>query len=85
MPQEQRYHCNGCKVSYSVTAKTMFHKTKIDLQKWFFAIPLIVRRETSARELAKRISVTKDTACFMVERIRITYKENPTLISHFLT
>ena len=84
MSRELRYHCNDCRTSYSVTAKSMFHKTKVDLQKWFFAIKLIQLEKVSARQLAKEINVTKDTACFMVNRIRITNKEQPDFIKHFL-
>jgi transposase-like protein len=82
--RENRYRCNDCNTSYSVTAKTLFHKTKVDLQKWFCAIPLVMKERISARQLAKKIEVTKDTACFMVQRIRIAYKEEPELIKHFL-
>lgn len=69
VPREMRYHCNSCKTSFSVTAKTIFHKTKVDLQKWFY---VIVNQDVgiSARQLAKDIDVTKDTACFMTKRIR---------------
>lgn len=77
MPREQRYHCNGCRCSYSVTAKTIFHKTKIDLQKWFFAIS---NTNLSIRKLAAEISVTKDTASFILFRIRNAIKENSELI-----
>lgn len=62
----------------------MFHKTKVDLQKWFFAIPLILKENISARQLAKTIEVTKDTACFMVGRVRIAKTEQPELINQFL-
>src|SRR4051812_45850915 len=34
---EKRYHCNNCNTTFSVTVGTIFHKTKMDLQKWFFA------------------------------------------------
>ena len=84
MPRELRYHCNDCKTSYSVTAKSIFHKTKVDLQKWFLAIRLTVQDNISARQLAKEIEVTKDTACFMVNRIRLAKKQFPDFIKHFL-
>lgn len=84
MLSEQRYHCNDCRTSYSVTAKTMFHKTKVDLQKWFFAIPVIISNNVSARQLAKTLDVSKDTACFMVMRVKLANKENPELIKQFL-
>jgi transposase-like protein len=84
VPAERRYHCNSCKTSFSVTAKSMFHKTKVDLQKWFFAIPLIMKERIGVRELARNINVAKDTASHMITQVRIASKEEPTLIKHFL-
>jgi len=80
MPKEQRYHCNNCKCSYSVTTRTMFHKSKVDLQKWFFAIE---QNHLSIRQLAKQITVAKDTASYMLFRIRKALKENPDFLNHF--
>ncbi len=64
LPKESRYHCNTCNTSFSVTVGTIFHKTKIDLQKWFLAISLILnaKKGYSARQLGRDIDVTKDTA-----------------------
>ena len=55
----------------------MFHKTKVDLQKWFFAIN---QNHLSVRKLAAEINVTKDTASFMLIRIRKAIRENSELI-----
>lgn len=73
----QRYHCNNCNTSYSVTVGTIFHKTKCDLQKWFLAISLVLnaKKGISARQLARDIEVTKDTAWYMNMRIRKAFKE----------
>lgn len=70
--QSNRYHCNNCNTSYSVTVGTIFHKTKIDFQKWFFAIDFILNKNknVSARELAGEISVTKDTAWRIITQIK---------------
>ena len=67
-----RYHCNSCNTAYSVLVGTIFHKTKLDLRKWFIAISLIMnaKKGISSRELARDIKVTKDTAWFMLMRIR---------------
>ena len=72
-----RYHCNNCNTSYSVTVGTIFHKTKADLQKWFLAITLVLnaKKGMSARQLARDIEVTKDTAWYMLMRIRRAFKE----------
>lgn len=67
-----RYHCNTCNTSYSVTVNSVFHKTKIDFQKWFYSIHLIMNEESkiSSRELAKKIYTTKDTAWRIIDEIK---------------
>lgn len=77
LPKEHRYHCNNCNTTYSVTVQTIFHKTKCDLQKWFLAISLVLnaKKGLSARQLARDIEVTKDTAWYMLMRIRKAFKE----------
>ena len=69
---ENRHHCNNCNTSYSVTVATIFHDTKIDLQKWFLAISLVLnaKKGLSARQLARDIEVNKNTAWYMLMRIR---------------
>ena len=67
-----RYHCNNCNTSFSVMVNTVFHNTKLDFQKWFLAITLVLnaRKGLSARQLARDIEVTKDTAWSMLMRLR---------------
>lgn len=72
MPKENRYHCNNCNTSYSVMVGTIFENTKLDFQKWFLAVSLVLnaKKGISARQLARDIEVTKDTAWYMLMRIR---------------
>ncbi len=86
MPKEQRYHCNNCNTSYSVTVGTIFHKTKLDLQKWFLGISLILnaRKGISARQLARHLDVNKNTAWYMGMRIRRAMLEQRELMSGFV-
>lgn len=72
VPKEHRYHCNNCNTSFSVTVGTIFHKTKLDLQKWFLALSLVLnaKKGYSARALGRDIEVTKDTAWRMFMQIR---------------
>ena len=72
MPKENRYHCNNCNTSFSVTVGTIFHKTRIDLQKWFLAVSLVLnaKKGYSARQLGRDIDVTKDTAWRVFMQIR---------------
>lgn len=72
MKNERRYHCNTCNISFSVTVRTIFHKTKVDLQKWFLAISLILnaKKGIGSRQIARDISVNRNTAWYMGMRIR---------------
>ncbi|MBU0516385.1 MAG: IS1595 family transposase [Proteobacteria bacterium] len=72
MPKERRHHCNNCNTSFSVTVGTIFHRTRLDLQKWFLAVALVLnaKKGISARQLARDLDVNKDTAWSMAMRIR---------------
>ncbi len=82
-PKESRYHCNHCFTSFSVTVRTIFHKTKMPLQKWFLAISLVLnaKKGISARQLARDLKVNKDTAWYMAMRIRRAMIEDRELLS----
>jgi transposase-like protein len=51
---------------------TIFENTKLDFQKWFLATSLMLnaKKGISARQLARDIDVTKDTAWYMLMRLR---------------
>jgi transposase-like protein len=70
---EYRYHCNICNTSYGVTVGTIFHRTRIDLQKWFFTILMITDMQNKGRwsnkSLTREISVNRNTVRFMIKRI----------------
>ena len=72
LPKERRHHCNNCNTSYSVTVGTIFHKTKLDLQKWFLAISIILnaKKGIASRQLARDLEVNKDTAWYLQMRVR---------------
>lgn len=80
--QDLRHHCNSCSKSFSVTVGTIFHDTRVPLQKWFLAISLIInaKKGISARQLARDIEVNKDTAWSMAMRIREGMKDNGALL-----
>jgi transposase-like protein len=82
LSKESRYHCNTCNTSFSVSVGTLFHNTKCDLQKWFFAISKVHEgaSKLSARQLANDILVTKDTANSMIQKIRNTKAEDKSLL-----
>ena len=72
LKNERRHHCNDCNTSYSVTVKTIFHRTHMDIQKWFLALSLILnaKKGLSARQLARDIEVHRNTAWRISMQIR---------------
>lgn len=72
MPKEKRHHCNNCNTTFSVTVGTIFHHTHLPLQKWFFAVLLILnaKKGISARQLARDLEVNKNTAWRISMKIR---------------
>ena len=71
MPKENRHHCNACNTHYSVIVDTIFHDTRLPLQKWFLAFSLILnaKKGISSRQLARDIKVHRNTAWSMQQRI----------------
>ena len=67
-----RWNCHGCKSSFNVLSGTIFQKTKIDLQKWFLAIAIILnaKKSVSSYQLARDLDLTQPTAWYMAMRIR---------------
>jgi transposase-like protein len=72
MRTEKRHHCNVCNLAFSVTVGTLFHGTRLPLQKWFLAVGLFMqeRKDPSVRELANVLRVNKTTANQISKRVR---------------
>lgn len=81
--KDQRYYCNNCMSSFSVTVGTMFHKTRVDLQKWFFLIKLVFdsKNQISTRQLSDIIGVTKDTSWRLLKEIKNSVVKQEVLIN----
>jgi transposase-like protein len=69
---EGYYLCYNCKMVYTVRTGTIFERSHVPLNKWLFAIYLVVtaRKGISSLQLSKEIGVTQKTAWFMLHRIR---------------
>lgn len=82
VPKEERFHCNNCNTSFSVTVGTIFHKTHLDLQKWFLAVCLMLnaKKGISSRQLSRDLHVNKNTAWFLGMRIRRAMLEQRELL-----
>lgn len=81
--KNQRYHCNQCQKSFSVTVGTIFHHTHLPVQKWFLAITLVLnaKKGLSARQLARDLGINKDTAWRITMKIREAMKYDGELLS----
>jgi transposase-like protein len=66
------YRCNQCKEDFTVRTGTIFERSHIPLQKWVFAVYLLVtaRKGISSMQLAKEIGITQKSAWFMLMRLR---------------
>ena len=83
LPNQLRHHCNGCRKSFSATVGTIFHDTRLPLQKWFLAIDLILnaKKGLSSCQLARDLDVRQATAWSMGHRIRKAMKQDIGLLS----
>ena len=72
MAARQVHECVQCSYQCSVTAGTIFHKTRTRLSSWFWAIYRMShdKKGISAVQLAKEIGVSYPTAWLMLHKIR---------------
>src|SRR5579863_802699 len=78
------YSCQYCGHHVYPTAGTIFHKSTVSLQLWFFAIYLMssTRCGISAKHLEREIGVTYKTAHRMFKQIRtLLAEDDPSLLS----
>src|SRR6267378_795612 len=78
------YECGTCHRQESVTAGTVFHRTRTDLAKWFVAAYLMGRdkRGVSAKFLQRELVVAYQTAWTMAHKLRHGPSEDPTRLLH---
>jgi len=86
LSKEYRYHCNECNTSYSVTVGTMFHKTRLDFQKWFYSILEYTNTTEgiSSRQLSESINTTKDTSWRILNTIRKSLLNDEKFINNLI-
>ena len=72
MSSRRVHECSGCGYQCSVTAGTIFHKTRTPLPSWFWAIYRMShdKKGISAMQLGKEIGVSYPTAWLMLHKIR---------------
>ena len=77
------YQCAQCGHQTSVTAHTIFHKTRKPLRDWFWAIFLVATRTTgsSARQLQHDLGLSYQTAWTWCHKIRKAMEDRDTRYS----
>ena len=71
------FECQQCQMQTSLTAGTLFHKTKLPLRTWFWAIYLVAhdKRGKSALSLSVELELNYRTAFRLLRKIRYAMKE----------
>lgn len=69
---DRRWQCQACSRSYSVTVGTIFHKSHVDLQRWFLLISLMLsaKKGLSSLQAARDLEMRQPTVWSMMQRIR---------------
>lgn len=77
------YRCNACLNDFTVRTATIFERSKVPLNKWLYAMYLLVtaRKGISSLQLAKQIGVTQKTAWFVLQRLREACGNDPTMLA----
>ena len=72
-----QYECAQCSYRFSVMSGTIFHDTKLPLQKWFVAVCLMVeaKKGMSANQMKRVLGVSYKTAWYLCHRIRFAMAE----------
>ena len=70
--KEGWYRCLSCKKDFTVRTGTIFERSHVPLDKWLFAMYLLVtnRKGISSLGLSKEIGITQKSAWFLMHRIR---------------
>ena len=76
----RKYQCKHCRHQTSLTAHTIFHKTRKPLRDWFWAIFLVATRTTgsSARQLQYDLGISYPTAWSWCHKIRQAMQDRDT-------
>lgn len=72
--------CKRCRRQVSITADTVFHKTRTSFRAWFFAIWMVSRdkKSISAKQLQEQFDINGQAAWTMLHKIRSALEEKKT-------
>jgi len=67
-----KYRCKNTNKYFNVKTGTIFDNSKLELQKWFFAIWIVTahKKGISSLQLSRDLDITQKSAWFMLQRIR---------------
>ena len=70
--------CRNCKKQESLTSNTIFERTRVSLQKWFYVMFCMSqsKKGKSANQLSKEIHVDETTVLLMMSKIRKSMEED---------
>ena len=74
----RRWQCWNCRKSFSVTVGTIFHRTHVPLQKWYFLIAMMLnaKKSLSSCQLARDMGMRQPTVWSMMQRIRAAMQKD---------
>lgn len=77
LQKRKLFECKSCQTQTSITAGTLFHKTKLSLKTWFWAMYLVAhdKRGKSALSLSVILDLNYRTSLRLMRKIRAAMKE----------
>lgn len=81
--RDDRWQCQICARSFTVTVGTIFHRTHVDLQRWFLLIALMLnaKKGLSAMQAARDLNMRRPTVWSMMHRVRKAMADQGPLLS----
>lgn len=77
LKRSKLFQCGRCRSHISITSRTIFHSTKLPLNKWFLATYLMTQGKNgiSQLELSRQIGVSINTAAMLYHKLAQTMLE----------
>ena len=77
------YRCGACRQNFTVRTNTVFHRSRVPLHKWIWAIYYFVtaRKGISSHQLARELGITQRSAWYLLGRLRTACGQDRTPLS----
>lgn len=75
----KQWKCASCRKKFSVTSKSIFEGSHIEVGKWIYAVYMMCthKKGVSAAQLSRELTVTHKSAWFMLHRVREAMHQEP--------